>query len=782
MENQRVNILMVDDRKENLLALEAVLASSNYNLISASSGEEALRWVLKEEFAVILLDVQMPGIDGFETAKLIRARNKSKDIPIIFITALSQTKEHELNGYSVGAIDYLFKPFPPLILKSKVDGFVKIYLSQLKIREQNNLILEHSIQLERAHMKLQRSEALARAITEASIDSLLTINNDGFILTVNPACKKMFGYEESELLHQPLSLLLPSFKATVIDEFENTKLIESYGQRKSRERFPVDFQICSTYVNKGAIYVCSIRDITERKLQFDQLDELVRIRTAELVESHHELKKEVEEKQKMVQLIKESEQRYRSLVENHPDAVYSVDLEGRLVSVNEGSVKLTGRSREELIGTDFMELIPLEDQENSRKVFQAALKGSPNYREMQIIHKDGTFIHIHSTTIPIIIDGRIIGIYGIAKDITLQKDLWQQLYESEEKYRHLVEASPDAIIIQQLHTEEWTFINKTGLNLLGIEQEYKEFYQRSLKQWVHHEDFEMMYKFLKQGIEEKSPSHFEARLIRRDRETIYVQVNCIPFMYMGIPSLHIVINDITELKHSREFIKESEKLTVVGELAAGIAHEIRNPLTSLRGFTQLLQYTASTDNEYVPIMIEEIDRINTIVSELLLLSKPNSIDFFKVNIGKLLDTIVILMNAEANLHNVKIEILKMSQQEFITYGIENKIKQVFVNILKNAIEAMPHGGQITVQMKLEGNLISILFIDQGEGIPAEVLAKIGQPFFTTKEKGTGLGMMVCHNIIDNHHGTMKIDSEIGKGTTVEISLPLYQEAEILTHK
>ena len=118
---------MVDDHPENLLALEAVLSSPNYHLVSANSGKEALKCLLKQEFAVILLDVQMPGLNGFETAKLIRAREKTKHTPIIFITAISQDSENVQRGYSVGAIDYIFKPFHPETLKQKIEKFVEIH-------------------------------------------------------------------------------------------------------------------------------------------------------------------------------------------------------------------------------------------------------------------------------------------------------------------------------------------------------------------------------------------------------------------------------------------------------------------------------------------------------------------------------------------------------------------------------------------------------------------------------------------------------------------------------
>jgi len=132
----KCNILLVDDRPENLLALEAVLAPLNQNLVTAESGEEALRHLLDGEFALILLDVQMPGMDGFETALQIKERPRTKDVPIIFITAISQEPHHALRGYSAGAVDYLFKPFDPWALRTKVGIFTELHNKTRKLKEQ----------------------------------------------------------------------------------------------------------------------------------------------------------------------------------------------------------------------------------------------------------------------------------------------------------------------------------------------------------------------------------------------------------------------------------------------------------------------------------------------------------------------------------------------------------------------------------------------------------------------------------------------------------------------
>lgn len=141
----KVNILVVDDRPEGLMAVEAVLKSPDYNLVTASSGMEALKFLLKDEFAVILMDVQMPGMNGFETAEIIKTREKSKDIPIIFMSAISQDQQYVYQGYGVGAIDYIMKPFDPYILKSKVSIFVDLYQKNIKLMEQAKLLHENEI-------------------------------------------------------------------------------------------------------------------------------------------------------------------------------------------------------------------------------------------------------------------------------------------------------------------------------------------------------------------------------------------------------------------------------------------------------------------------------------------------------------------------------------------------------------------------------------------------------------------------------------------------------------
>ncbi len=543
MENQHVNILIVDDREENLLALEAVLSAKNYRLVKAFSGEEALKYVLREEFAVIIMDVQMPGINGFETAKMIRQREKTKNVPIIFITALSQTVENILHGYSVGAIDYIIKPFDALILTYKVESLVSMYLTKKKIEEQAKTIAKYTNKLADAYHALQINE--------------------------------------------------------------------------------------------------------------EKLEAQVKERTNELIIANQKLLQEIDKKE--VAMLK--------------------------------------------------------------------------------------------------------------------------LEESEEKYRQLTEESPVAILVKKENSEQYSFINETGVQLFKANSK-EEVLMQPIRKLIHPSDYERIENLKKER--EKGHYALECRLVCINGDVIDAEVKSIPLVYQGEPALHLMIRDITELKRSREFMQQTEKLTVVGELAAGIAHEIRNPLTSLKGFTQLLGDRMDANHEYMDIMLTEIDRINTIVSELLLLAKPSKIEFKQINLAEILESIITLMSAQANLFGVNIELISSkSLNEYYIFGIEDKIKQVFINLLKNAIESMEDGGELVIQVEEQEEQIEIKFIDGGCGIPHELISKLGQPFFTTKESGTGLGLMVCYSIIESHYGTMLINSINGEGTTVSVSLPQYRIETVL---
>lgn len=231
---------------------------------------------------------------------------------------------------------------------------------------------------------------------------------------------------------------------------------------------------------------------------------------------------------------------------------------------------------------------------------------------------------------------------------------------------------------------------------------------------------------------------------------------------------------VTTLRKTEERLRRTEKLSVVGELSASVAHEIRNPLTSLKGFVQLLQMEDKKHKLYHQIMLDELDRINHIVGELLLLAKPQHLKFSKAEVQKILNDVISLLNTEASLYNVQIE--SIFPEKNISIECEpNQIKQLLINVIKNGIEASINGGTISIILEqVDNEQVCIAVKDNGCGISKERLEKIGEPFYSSKEKGTGLGLTVSFKIVQAHNGTIRFDSKKHQGTSVEIILPTTQ--------
>jgi two-component system, sporulation sensor kinase E len=233
-----------------------------------------------------------------------------------------------------------------------------------------------------------------------------------------------------------------------------------------------------------------------------------------------------------------------------------------------------------------------------------------------------------------------------------------------------------------------------------------------------------------------------------------------------------VIIDVTEKAKMQEQLRKSDRLNIVGELAAGIAHEIRNPMTALKGFIQLLKPSIKAENSmYYDVITSELARIDSIINEFLILAKPQEIRFQEKDVRQIMKETVDLLSAQAVLYNVQFHTDYEANLPFV-YCEPNQLKKVFINLIKNAIEVMPNGGQITITInKIEEHNVQICIQDEGIGIPKDKIIKLGEPFYTTKEKGTGLGLMVSYRIIEEHNGEIQVESEEGKGTIFKLMLP-----------
>ena len=278
-----VNILVVDDRPENLLALEAILEPLGQRLVRASSGEAALRELLERDFAVILLDVQMPEMNGFETARLIKARERTRFIPIIFLTAISKEEEYVFAGYSVGAVDYMFKPFQPGVLRSKVQVFVELYRQQRRLAEQEQQLRDvERRELEVRHMhELLQSEARFRDIVGTAMDAIVIFDESGTIQLINAAAERVFGAAASQTIGESIGRFFPeSMSAERIEELCASNR-HAFGRgsagpaqpvgeepmmacRANGNAFPIEASVSCLTSEGRRTYTLIVRDVSER--------------------------------------------------------------------------------------------------------------------------------------------------------------------------------------------------------------------------------------------------------------------------------------------------------------------------------------------------------------------------------------------------------------------------------------------------------------------------------------------------------------------------------------
>lgn len=252
------------------------------------------------------------------------------------------------------------------------------------------------------------------------------------------------------------------------------------------------------------------------------------------------------------------------------------------------------------------------------------------------------------------------------------------------------------------------------------------------------------------------------------------------FLLLAFFLAQYAIEYIRENAMMRYQIIKNEKLSIISELAASVAHEVRNPLTVVRGFIQLmgqeLQENEHKNKDYFELVLSELDRAQDIITDYLNLAKQQYFEKEKVSLSSLLIEVDQLMRSYANYKTVTIE--TKINSDLVVYGDNPRLKQVFINLLKNAIEAVPDlEGQVFIRAYSSHEYIRIKISDNGSGMTADQLERLGEPYFTLKEKGTGLGLTVTFSIIHHHGGTIRYQSSIGEGTTVTVSLPIQSDAE-----
>ncbi|TFD99702.1 ATP-binding protein [Jeotgalibacillus salarius] len=364
------------------------------------------------------------------------------------------------------------------------------------------------------------------------------------------------------------------------------------------------------------------------------------------------------------------------------------------------------------------------------------------------------------------------------------RNLFKEMEEEEFKMSAMIQSMPDFVCFKD-GQGRWIRTNDFGLELYGLKG----------KHYIGKTDGELgdVNPFFKEAFDYcvlTDEQTWQKGETDRSEESFYVESGEYKsFDVIKVPIFHkdgsrkaliTIGRDISQQKAAEEQLLRREKLSVAGELASGIAHEIKNPLTSLKGYVQLMKENGTLSEERVELMASEIDRIHAITEELLVLSKPEIKKQEQFSICESVEYVINFMKHQAASRDIEIKVNRLTTDNRYIHGDRNQIVQVFINLIKNSIEAIDKDGEISIKPSVHERTIQIELCDTGPGIPEEMFEKISEPFYTTKEKGMGLGLTICHRIVQAHGGTLVFENLPEGGTNAIVKLPLYSQEKTLT--
>jgi PAS domain S-box-containing protein len=611
--------------------------------------------------------------------------------------------------------------------------------------------------LQKVNESLQEERNFVSAILDTLDAIVVVLDAKGNVVKVNPSFEHLTGYTQDDMKGKNfVCTFFPHNKFKMIDmmsKLQNPGQPNRYESRiitKAGDSFYISWSNTVLKGNDGLIknIISTGIDITKRKNEEDAM----RINKEILKDT---LKETLQQHQGMIFKLKMKNGRFVCTFADG-QLLYRLNLSPSMV---------TGKHTLELF-KDY----PEEVANELIKFYLRAWHGEENVRYEYMTKCGMDTITVLNT---IKKNGKITEVIGSTTDITKEKSMERDLQESEKKYRLMAENISDMLIILD---SEWNtqYASPSHERILGYQEDH--LVGNNQLSFIHPDDHHRILEWFAMIWNANQPYQAEYRYRHHNGDWIHVDARGMPIRdnQGHVDSIVLFCRDITEHKKTEEIIRKWERVSAVGELAAGIAHEIRNPLTTLTGFVQLLKRDEE-NGPYLDLMHSELSRIELVTNEFLMLAKPQVTKYQKENLISILDSVITMLNTQAIMSNTYIR-MEVEIDRPTIHGDGNHLKQVFINVLKNAIESMPNGGDILVKVQpYKVNQVSIQFIDQGMGIPEELLPKLGEPFYTLKEKGTGLGLMISFKIIKEHQGDVHIYSVFGEGTTVNIYLPLVAE-------
>ncbi len=628
-----------------------------------------------------------------------------------------------------------------------------------------------AIQNARLNQALRVSERRYRRIFEGSNDMILVVSPDGHLLDINPAGIALLGFAtKSQALK---SVLFQDCFYSLRDWDRFRIFLELHGTVQ-------DWEVTLAKRDGGAVQVL--------------LSAIARPRRNGSLSSFDVIAKNITERKRIEQEILQEKQTTEGILEGLPVPVFVIDRQHRITHWNHACEEVTSFSRQQMLGTD-KQWLPFYDE---KRPTLADLVVDQNIKALEHFYADHNFRHssqfpgafeatmhfpdltgeqrhLFLVASPIFSDqGNIIGAVQAMLDITEQERLAQNLKDSEKKYRQLVETSQDGIA---LHTrDQILFANSAFLQMFGYAgtEELAGVPLLCLISPVFHAPLLRHLRQIRRKFDR--PRIFEIIGLKKDGGEFDIEVISLPTYFEGRLVFQTHVRDITDKKRLEEQLARSEKLAAVGQLAAGVAHEINNPLGGILVYSYLMLEDLPPDHPERPMVakiIREATRCKEIIKGLLDFSRQLPSRLHPVDINALVTEMLSLVENHLNFQNVGLK-KNLAPELPPVQGDKSKLEQVFLNLFMNAGEAMGGHGSLSVVTSLNAQgAMEIRISDTGPGIHPDHLPRLFDPFFSTKEvgRGVGLGLSVSYGIIKQHRGRIYVDTSAPFGATFVIELP-----------
>ena len=647
------------------------------------------------------------------------------------------------------------------------------------------LVVKQFEETEKILHRFQVANAQRKAVLDSAADiSIIATNRKGIISVFNTGAEKLLRYNAEELIGKAtpkifhldfeLELLSKKLYSKYGSTVQGLDVLFEYAARAESE------QIECMYIRKDGSQFPVRMIINTLREPYDEIGGLLCIAM------------DVTEKKRSEKALKESERKYRLLIRNIPNIVYRGHIDGSIDFFDDKIEKITGYKKEQFLTREktWFDFVYKEDLEKAKKKFKEALKTNHAYiREYRVQSKDGKISWIQEGSQIIYGEnGKVEFITGAFLDITERKLAEQALHESEEKYRSLFDSGPTPIFVIDRHTKKILDANPMAQETYGYSKQ--DLIGRPITDLGPMDD---VYTDLNTYDEEDWPKacvvKSNIRHFKKGNKPFYVRVRACPISYKNRDSIILAITDITETLEKEAQLLQASKMTTLGEMSAGIAHELNQPLNAIK-----------MGNEYIKMMIDkciripekellkvssevsnQVDRAAEIINGLRDFGRKPDLAFEKVDINNPARAVSGIVYRQLALQNIKVHV-KLDKNLPLVLANNNRLQQVIFNLVTNARDAIYQkkeaGSQadenaITIRTFMENDRVAITVSDTGIGMSNDIKDKIFEPFYTTKEvgKGMGLGLYITYGIVKNYSGEIKIQSEEGRGSTFKLTFP-----------